>query len=94
MSSLMLLLLAMGDREGLQTLSQTAGKWHHGPKTWYILLIVSDCLDARLAVEKGQNNIAFATLLQLGDTKGCADLLVKTDRAPEAALFARTYAPR
>ncbi|KAF8595407.1 coatomer protein [Ceratobasidium sp. AG-I] len=68
-SSLMLLLLAMGDREGLQVLAQTA-------------------------VEKGQNNIAFASLLQLGDTKGCADLLVKTDRAPEGALFARTYAPR
>ncbi|QRV88118.1 coatomer subunit beta [Ceratobasidium sp. AG-Ba] len=67
-SSLMLLLLAMGDRDGLQKLAQTA-------------------------VEKGQNNIAFATLLQLGDTKGCADLLVKTERAPEAALFARTYAP-
>ncbi|KAG8783052.1 hypothetical protein FRC12_020155 [Ceratobasidium sp. 428] len=67
-SSLMLLLLAMGDREGLQQLATTAA-------------------------EKGHNNIAFATLLQLGDTRGCADLLVKTDRAPEAALFARTYVP-
>jgi coatomer subunit beta' len=43
---------------------------------------------------KGQNNLAFASLLQLGDAKACVDLLVKTDRAPEAALFARTYAPR
>ncbi|KAG8681180.1 Coatomer subunit beta', partial [Ceratobasidium sp. 423] len=43
--------------------------------------------------EKGQNNIAFASLLQLGEAKACAELLVKTDRAPEAALFARTYAP-
>ena len=48
----------------------------------------------RLAVEKGQNNLAFASLLQLGNAKACVDLLVKTHRAPEAALFARTYAPR
>jgi len=45
-------------------------------------------------VEKGQNNLAFATLFQLGDTKSCVDLLVKTQRIPEAAIFARTYAPR
>lgn len=45
-------------------------------------------------VEKGQNNLAFATLFQLGDTKSCVDLLIKTQRIPEAAIFARTYAPR
>ena len=45
-------------------------------------------------MERGQNNLAFASLLQLGDAKACVDLLVKTHRAPEAALFARTYAPR
>ena len=44
--------------------------------------------------EKGQNNLAFAILLQLGDSTACVDLLTKTQRAPEAALFARTYAPR
>lgn len=43
---------------------------------------------------KGQHNIALAALLQLGNPKACVDLLVKTDRVPEAALFARTYAPR
>ncbi|ETW83757.1 hypothetical protein HETIRDRAFT_415508 [Heterobasidion irregulare TC 32-1] len=48
---------------------------------------------AAKAVEKGQNNLAFASLLQLGNAKACVDLLVKTHRAPEAALFARTYAP-
>lgn len=42
---------------------------------------------------KGANNLAFATLFQLGDVGGCTDLLVKTHREPEAALFARTYAP-
>ena len=46
------------------------------------------------AEEKGQKNLAFAILLQLGDSTACVDLLTKTQRAPEAALFARTYAPR
>ena len=46
------------------------------------------------AESKGQNNLAFACKLQLGDTEGCVDLLIKTERAPEAAFFARTYAPR
>ncbi|KNZ72668.1 Coatomer subunit beta', partial [Termitomyces sp. J132] len=48
---------------------------------------------AEKAEEKGQNNLAFATRFQLGDAGACVDLLVKTQRAPEAALFARTYAP-
>ena len=48
----------------------------------------------RSLVEKGQNNLAFAITLQLADAAACVDLLVKTQRAPEAALFARTYAPR
>ncbi|KIJ69714.1 hypothetical protein HYDPIDRAFT_120671 [Hydnomerulius pinastri MD-312] len=45
------------------------------------------------AEEKGANNLAFAAWFQGGDTQACVDLLVKTHRAPEAALFARTYAP-
>jgi coatomer subunit beta' len=44
-------------------------------------------------VAKGQNNLAFAITLQLGDANACVDLLLKTRRAPEAAIFARTYAP-
>ncbi|KAK0491647.1 coatomer protein [Armillaria novae-zelandiae] len=68
LSALMLLLLAIGDRDGLKALSSKAA-------------------------EKGLNNLAFASLFQLGDANSCVDLLVKTQRAPEAALFARTYAP-
>lgn len=49
---------------------------------------------ARYIEEKGANNLVFATLFQLGDATSCVDLLIKTQRAPEAALFARTYAPR
>lgn len=48
---------------------------------------------SKLALARGQNNIAFATFLQLGDCAACIDLLSKTGRLPEAALFARTYAP-
>ncbi|KAJ9114335.1 hypothetical protein QFC22_005788 [Naganishia vaughanmartiniae] len=48
---------------------------------------------AKLAIEKGQNNIAFNCFFQTGDIASCIDVLIKTDRAPEAALFARTYAP-
>lgn len=64
----MLLLLSIGDSDGLAKLAVTAE-------------------------QKGQNNLAFAALLQVGNPAACVDLLVKTQRAPEAAMFARTYAP-
>ena len=57
-------------------------------------LALLDAGRCSLSAGKGQNNIALAALLQLGDPKACVDLLIKTDRIPEAALFARTYAPR
>lgn len=47
----------------------------------------------RSAAEKGQTNIAFAAHLQRGDTASCLNILIQADRLPEAALFARTYAP-
>lgn len=49
---------------------------------------------AASALEKGANNIAFAAYLQLGNAKSCVELLAKTGRLPEAAMFARTYAPQ
>ena len=49
---------------------------------------------AALAVEKGSTNIAFAAYLQLGDSQSCVDLLAKTGRLPEAAMFARSYHPQ
>lgn len=49
---------------------------------------------ASLAVEKGSTNIAFAAYLQLGDGQSCVDLLSKTGRLPEAAMFARSYHPQ
>ena len=48
---------------------------------------------AKLAQARGQNNIAFASYLQLGDTQSCISLLAATGRIPEAAIFARSYQP-
>ena len=62
-----------------------------------LLLATGDRIGlSRLAGEaeaKGQNVVAFTCLLQLGETDKHVELLVNTGRAPEAALFARTYAP-
>lgn len=41
----------------------------------------------------GQNNIAFACQLQLGEAEACVDILLGTSREPEAGLLARTYVP-
>ncbi|SCZ92621.1 BZ3500_MvSof-1268-A1-R1_Chr5-2g08039 [Microbotryum saponariae] len=46
-----------------------------------------------LASTSGLNNIAFACALQLSEPTACVDVLLAADRAPEAALFSRTYAP-
>lgn len=44
-------------------------------------------------VEQGKNNIAFTCLFELGAMEEAIDLLIKTDRIPEAAMLARSYAP-
>ncbi|EPB83737.1 hypothetical protein HMPREF1544_09478, partial [Mucor circinelloides 1006PhL] len=48
---------------------------------------------ADTAIEQGKNNIAFTCLFELGAMEEAIDLLIKTDRIPEAAMLARTYAP-
>lgn len=45
-------------------------------------------------MEEGKHNIAFTALLNLHAVEELLDLLIKTDRLPEAALFARTYCPQ
>ena len=85
LSALMLLLMAMRDRDGLKLLAGKAG-------VSSLFLFLFNVLKS-FVEEKGQNNLAFAILLQLGDSIACVDLLTKIQRAPEAALFARTYAP-
>jgi len=41
----------------------------------------------------GKNNIAFTCYLLCQETKKCVDLLIKSERLPEAAFFAQTYCP-
>lgn len=46
------------------------------------------------AAEKdGKTNVAFLTYFMQGRLEKCLDLLIKTDRLPEAAFLARTYMP-
>ncbi|XP_045621907.2 coatomer subunit beta' isoform X3 [Procambarus clarkii] len=42
---------------------------------------------------QGRNNVAFLSHFLTGNLKECLELLIKTNRVPEAAFFARTYLP-
>jgi len=48
---------------------------------------------AKAAEADGKSNIAFSTYLLTGNVEACANILVATNRLPEAAFFARTYLP-
>jgi coatomer subunit beta' len=48
---------------------------------------------AAVTREGRKNNVAFLCLFLLHKLEECIDLLVETNRLPEAALFARTYLP-
>ncbi len=65
-----------------------------------LLLIYSSTLDreglktlSTQAEESGAHNVAFTSKWLLGDTAGCVDILVKTNRLAEAVLFSQTYKP-
>ncbi|CAM6121486.1 unnamed protein product [Calypogeia fissa] len=45
------------------------------------------------AKEQGKNNVAFLCLFLLQKLEACIQLLVESNRIPEAAFFARTYLP-
>lgn len=45
------------------------------------------------AVAQGKLNIAFVSFFILGEIEKCFELLIETERIPEAALLARTYLP-
>ncbi|GAA38251.2 Coatomer subunit beta' [Clonorchis sinensis] len=45
------------------------------------------------ASTESKDNVAFLARFLLSDLEGCLELLVKADRLPEAAFFARTYLP-
>lgn len=48
---------------------------------------------AEMSIEQGKHNITFSALMSLNATEEILQLLIKTERLPEAALFARTYCP-
>lgn len=48
---------------------------------------------AATAEQQELHNVAFSCLWQVGDVNACIELLQKTDRNAEAALFAQTYKP-
>jgi len=48
---------------------------------------------AKLALEKGKNNVAFICYFLLRKLEDCLNLLCDTGRIPEAAFLARTYLP-
>ncbi|XP_022033682.1 coatomer subunit beta'-1 isoform X1 [Helianthus annuus] len=65
-----------------------------------LLLLYSSLGDAEeiaklayLAKDSGKNNVAFACLFMLGKLEDCLQLLVDSNRIPEAALMARSYLP-
>lgn len=64
------------------------------------LLLATSAGDADLLRELGTNsnasgkhNISFLAMFLLGDLERCLDILIETNRIPEAAFFARTYLP-
>ncbi|KAJ8452033.1 hypothetical protein Cgig2_016614 [Carnegiea gigantea] len=48
---------------------------------------------ATVAKEQGKNNVAFLCLFMLGKLEECLQLLIDSNRIPEAALMARSYLP-
>lgn len=46
-----------------------------------------------LGTTQGKHNIAFLSMFLLNDLEKCLEILIQTNRLPEAAFFARTYIP-
>jgi coatomer subunit beta' len=72
----------------------------HAKDLGSLLLVYSSTSDreglaslAAQASEAGAHNVAFSCKWLLGDVDGCVDILTKTNRLAEAALFAQTYKP-
>ncbi|CAG9808919.1 unnamed protein product [Chironomus riparius] len=45
------------------------------------------------AMSQGKYNVAFMSMMLLNKLDECLDVLIETNRIPEAAMFARTYLP-
>lgn len=65
-----------------------------------LLLVATSSGDANLLRKLGEdthvdgkNNFSFLSFFLLGDLHKCLDILITTNRLPEAAFFARSYLP-
>merc|ERR1712129_516741 len=47
----------------------------------------------KLSVSESKFNVAFNVLFYIGDMEKCIDLLVETDKIPQAAMMSRAYCP-
>ena len=45
------------------------------------------------AGQAGKHNVSFLSYFLLGDLEKCLEILIESNRIPEAAFFARTYLP-
>jgi len=45
------------------------------------------------AESDGYHNVAFSCFFQLNDVDKCLNILLETNKIPEASLFCRTYCP-
>ena len=45
------------------------------------------------ADQAGKHNVSFLSYFLLGDLERCLEILLTSNRIPEAAFFARTYLP-
>jgi coatomer subunit beta' len=75
--------------------SMIEGKDYNG------LLLYYSCISNREKIEnlaitteaEGLLNISFAAYFQINNIDKCLDILIRSNRLPEAALFCRTYCP-
>lgn len=65
-----------------------------------LLLLATSSGDANMirslgekGTAQGKHNISFLSMFMLGDLEQCLQILINTNRLPEAAFFARTYIP-
>ncbi|XP_070562088.1 coatomer subunit beta'-like isoform X2 [Ptychodera flava] len=73
----------------------------HNAQDYGALLLLATCSGDAKMVEKvaktadtgKQSNVAFVSNFLLGRVEECIELLIKTNRIPEAAFFARSFMP-
>jgi coatomer subunit beta' len=75
--------------------SMIEGKDYNGLLLYYSCISNRDKIEnlAAITESEGLLNISFAAYFQLSNIDKCLEILIKSNRLPEAALFCRTYCP-